>query len=168
MFWIIPVILFMALLLWVLLFPVIFMINTDRNSYYVTLPGVFKAAAVPDKELFHIRAWIFFVPIRFNPFRRRKKKSAGDHLKKPKRKKSRKRSINLRMFRAVFHAFRIRKLHLNLDTDDFILNARLIPLFSAVNNERVLLQSNFEGTASLHLDMRVRLGRLLWILIRYR
>ncbi len=66
------------------------------------------------------------------------------------------------MGKNLLHAFRIRKLHLNIDTDDYALNAWLIPVFSAVNSENIRLQANFEGDASMQLDLRTRLGALLW------
>jgi len=62
--------------------------------------------------------------------------------------------------------FRIRKLHLDLDTDDTIMNAWLVPVFSIVNTQNIQVRVNFEGISSLTLDLRTRLGSLLWIFIR--
>jgi len=61
----------------------------------------------------------------------------------------------------MLHAMRIRKLHLDVDTDDFTLNAWLIPVFSAVNSENIRLQENIEGNATLLLDLRTRSGALI-------
>lgn len=70
------------------------------------------------------------------------------------------------MMVAAMGAFRIRRLEADIDTDDFTLNAWLVPVFSMVNRENIHLQANFEGYNSLVLDLRVTLGALLWILIR--
>ena len=66
----------------------------------------------------------------------------------------------------LIRSFRIRNLHLDLDTEDFILNAWLIPVFSIINNENIRMRVNFEGSSSLALDLRTRLGTLLWIFIK--
>lgn len=150
-------------MLWLLLVPVIIYTNTQRNRYLVTLPGIFRAIVVPDNGLFRIRAWIFFIPFSFNPFQIQRKKGKG----KPKEKKKKKRfSINFRTIKGALGAFRIRKLEADIDTDDFTLNAWLVPVFSAVNGENIQLQVNFEGHQSLILDMRVTLGVLLWTVIK--
>jgi len=68
--------------------------------------------------------------------------------------------------RGAMRAFRIRRLEADIDTDDFTMNAWLVPVFSAVNQENIRLQVNFEGHQSLLLDLRVTLGALLWSIIR--
>jgi hypothetical protein len=118
---------------------------------------------VPDEGLFHIRIWVFFIPFKFNPFGGKKEK----RKKKPREnKKIRWRSGNIRMMKGALHAFRVRRLEADIDTDDFTLNAWLVPVFSMVNGENIRLQVNFEGHQSLLLDLRVTLGALLWILIK--
>ena len=69
------------------------------------------------------------------------------------------------MISSVIRSMRIRKLSLDFDTDDFLLNAWLVPFFSSMNSENIQLRVNFEGTSSLILDLRARIGTLLWIVI---
>jgi len=159
MIWYILILMLLIFLFWILLMPVILYTNTDRNRYLLTLPGIFRAVVVPDDALFHIRGWIFFIPFKFNPFVQRKRKRED---KPRKKKKSVWRSGNLRIMRGALCAFRIRKLEANIDTEDFTMNAWLVPVFSAVNEENICLRVNFEGHQSLLLDMRVTLGALLW------
>jgi hypothetical protein len=163
MIWYILISLFLIFLLWLLLVPVIIYTNTQRNRYLVTLPGIFRAVVVPDNGLFRIRVWIFFIPFSFNPFQIKRKTRKA----KPKAKKKKKRSSgNFRMIKGALRAFRVRRLEADIDTDDFTLNAWLVPVFSAVNGENIQLQVNFEGHQSLILDLRVTLGALLWSVIR--
>ena len=165
MIWYILISLFFVFLLWLLFVPVIIYTNTQRNRYLVTLPGIFRATVVPDNGLFRIRVWIFFIPFSFNPFQVQRKRRKT----KPKVKKKKKRfSGNFRMMKGALGAFRIRQLEADIDTDDFTLNAWLVPVFSAVNQENIRLQVNFEGHQSLLLDLRVTLGALLWSIIRAR
>jgi hypothetical protein len=163
MIWYILISLLLVFLSWLLLVPVILYTNTDRNRYLLTLPGIFRVVVVPHEGLFRIRIWIFFIPFEFNPLKRRKKKGE----QKPQKKKKRKwRTANLRTMRGALGAFRIKRLEANIDTDDFTLNAWLVPVFSAVNQDKIHLQVNFEGHQSLLLDLRITLGALLWNIIK--
>ncbi|TFH27986.1 MAG: hypothetical protein E4H10_02025 [Bacteroidia bacterium] len=163
MIWYILISLLLVLFLWLLLVPVIIYTNTDRNRYFLTLPGIFRAVVVPSNGLFHIRVWVFFIPFKFNPFEGKKEKRKP----KPRVKKKRIwRSGNIRMMTGALRAFRVRRLEADIDTDDFTLNAWLVPVFSAVNGENIRLQVNFEGHQSLLLDLRVTLGALLWTFIK--
>ncbi len=167
MIWYILIILFITLLTWLLLGPVILRLNSDRNQYQLMLPGVIKASVVPSQDLIHIKGWIFFVPFRLdlsNLMRGRGKKRGA---KDKKRKKTRKRSESLRMIRSIPDAFQVKRLWLDLDTDDFMLNVWLIPSFSALNTHRnIQMQVNFEGHLFVDLDLRTRIASLLWMIIK--
>ena len=166
MIWIVITSLFISLLAWALLGPVIINLETETGRYQLALPGIFKAAVVSSEELFHIRGGIYFIPDRFNPFSggmgKRKKKTG-----KPKQKKGLGfRSGNMQMIPDLVRSFRIRKLYLDIDSEDFMLNAWLVPAFSFINSENIQMRVNFHGTSSLVLDLRTRLGLLLWTVIR--
>ena len=157
MFWIIFISFLAAMLLWILLGPVIIFLNTRDNRYYMALPGIFNAGVVPSEELFQIRGRVFFIPFKVDPFRKRTKRDRGQSFKLFE---------GMRLGRNILGSFRVRQLYLDIDTDDFILNAWLVPAFSAVNSENIHLQVNFEGNASLLLHIRTRLGALLWAVIK--
>ncbi len=158
-------------LTWILLAPVAFFVDTDGNKYLVSLPGIFSIAVVPDRELFYLRFRIFFIPYRYHPFMKRssKKKPMKEPEEKPvKKKKKRRFPGGIGMVRELAGAFRIRKLYLNIDTDDVIVNAWLIPALSVINSGNIRMQVNFDGDTSLLLDLRTRLGSLLWVFARNR
>lgn len=163
MFWYIFISLIILFLFWLLLMPVILYTDTTRNRYVVTLPGVIRIRLIPSETLFYIRAWIFFVPFRFDPFRAKKRKNRTKEKKKRKR-----RSFKVSGLSPVLGAIRIRKLEGDLDTGDFSLNAWLIPAFSLANGGNIDMQVNFTGKVSLVLDLRTRIGTLLWNYSRYR
>ena len=166
MFWYILIALILFTLLWILFVPVIVFLDTQGNRYSMTLPGIFHARLVPTAELFMIRGSVFFIPYRFNPFKIRRKAVKEAKEKTKRKKRSFKASEGLSLGRNMLHAIRIRKLHLDVDTDDFTLNAWLIPIFSAVNSENIRLQANFEGNATLLLDLRTSLGALIWAFLK--
>ena len=163
MIWYILISLLLIFLSWILLVPVILYTNTSRNRYFLTLPGIFRAVLVPDGGMFHIRGWIFFIPFKFNPFKKRNKKEK----QRPRKKiPGLKRFGSPQRMKGALSSLRIKKLEADIDTDDFSLNAWLVPVFSAVNGERVHLKVNFEGNQSLLLDLRVTLGVLLWNILK--
>ncbi len=169
MIWYILIILLIILLTWILLGPVILRLNSDRNQYQLMLPGVIKASVVPSQDLIHIRGWIFFVPFRLDLSKLKKGKGRRKGEEKKKRKKTRKRSGSLRMIRSIPDAFQIRRLWLDLDTDDFMLNVWLIPSFSALNTHRnIQMQVNFDGQLFMDMDLRTQIASLLWLIIRNR
>lgn len=170
MIWLILISLFLLLITWILLGPVILFVDTNRNKYHVALPGVFKVAVVPSEFLFTIRGWIFFVPFKFDPFKRRRKKKKKSRKKKDAKKRSlkKRRVPGITMIVELIRSIRIRKLDLDVDTDDFSLNAYLIPVFSAVNSGNILMRANFEGRISLVMDIRIRIGTLIWIMIKHK
>jgi hypothetical protein len=168
MIWYILIAIIVATLLWILFGPVVIFLNTDLDRYFLALPGIFKAAVVPADGLFHIRGWIFFIPFTYNPILRKKRKRGKRPEKEPAGVRPKKLTGGVRMATEMVRSFRIRRLLLDIDTDDFVLNAWLVPLFSFVNYENIQMRVNFEGTASMHLEMRNRMATMLWIFIKNR
>jgi len=161
--------LILLLLCWILFVPVMVRINTQTGHLGITLPGIFNVYLVPGDERFRIRIRVFFIPFKIDPFKpgkdRRKRK------KNPAKKNQQwlSRMGNGKQFMKVTRAIWIRKLDMDMDTDDVMLNAWLVPAFTVVNaNTRLNMQVNFEGNLYLDLDVRTRLSMLLWILLTNR
>lgn len=158
-------------ILWIILAPVILYADTIRGKYYLTLPGIFLASVIPGGSLFRIRVWIGFLPFRLDPFRiRRKPGGKSQEAESPTREAKKKRGFGLKELNrgtALAKAIRIRRFYLNIDTDDFLLNAQLIPIFTALNNgNHIRMTANFQGEASLLMDVRTSLGALLLAYIK--
>lgn len=175
MIWYIIIALIIILLLWILLGPVMLTLDTSSNRYRFMLPGVVSLSLVPAGGLFHIRGWVFFVPFRLDPLkmgksrRRRKKRTSGEEKKDNEKKKEKKEwgrqkgLESMKKFRKMAGAIRVRRLELDIDTDDYQLNAWLVPAFAAVNSyKNVQMQVNFEGNLSMHLDVRTSVGTVIW------
>lgn len=184
MIWYIIIALVFVLLLWILLGPVMLTLDTTRNRYRFILPGVVSVSLVPAAGFFRIHGWIFFVPFRLDPLKMGKSKKRGKkkekaanrdseenagksmlkYTEKKEKKSGRKKGLKqMKKFRHVTRAIRVRRLELDIDTDDFLLNAWLVPAFVAVNSyENVQLNVNFEGNLSLQMDLRTRVGAVMW------
>jgi hypothetical protein len=162
------IIVVLLFLLWLLIGPVIIVVDSASNRYFLNLPGIFQARLVPTEELFHVKGWILFVPYRFNPFKKRKQKRKKKDAASDKKKKFKVPKGGVGMVKDAVRTIRVRKLDLDLDTDDFLLNAWLVPVFSLINLPNTRLHVNFEGKSTFLIDMRIRLGALLWVFIRNR
>jgi hypothetical protein len=148
--------------------PVIIVVDSASNRYFLNLPGIFQARVVPAEELFQVRGWILFVPYRFNPFKKRSQKRKKKETDAKKKKKFRVPGGGFGLVTDAVKTIRIKKLEMDLDTDDFLLNAWLVPVFSVIHLPNTRLHVNFVGESTLLLDMRIRLGALLWVFIRNR
>ena len=157
-------------LLWILFAPLIIRVDSDNQRYSLTLPGIIRASVVPDEELFHIRLWVLFIPIKIDPVGKSMQKADGESKskkKKPRGYLSKRMRARLMAMKEVWHSFRLKKLSLNLDTDDFILNSQLVPVFTTMNSRDVNLMVNYEGDISLFMILKNRMISLLWIGIKY-
>jgi hypothetical protein len=167
MIWKFIILFFLLLFFWILFGPIIVKADTNLKNYGISLPGVFIAKLVPsDEGLFIIKGWILMIPFRFDPFKTGRKKSQKKDPSKKKLGNMWKGKGSIRRLRGIFRAIRIRKLEMDLDSDDFLLNAWLVPAFTMVNNNRnIYLRVNFEGRLYFSLDMRTRIGSMVWFFL---
>lgn len=168
MIWLIFISILLIFLLWLLLVPVTVCLDTAANRYRVILPGIISANAVPSDGWFRIRGWIMFVPYTFNPFRQGKKRTSSPGKKPQKKKRKGRFPVSPGTAISALRSIRVKTFYLDIDTDDFMLNAWLIPVFSLLNSGNTRLTVNFAGAASVLVDVRIRLGSLLWIVLKDR
>lgn len=171
MIWYIIIALLLLFILWMLLVPVAVRVDTEYHRYAVTLPGIFNVYLVPSEGLFFVRIWVFFIPFKLDPFRMKRRKKTKETADKPAKKKRSffRQKGSVKRFRKMTRAVKIRRLEADIDTDDFPLNAWLFPAFAAVNSyENIHLRVNFEGNLLLRMDMRTRIGHILWLFITNR
>src|SRR5690606_14612110 len=71
------------------------------------------------------------------------------------------------LIRKGLSSFRLRKLWLDVDTDDVVLNAQLVPVMMLLNRGPVWMQTNYNGRVSLQLVAEGRLNKLLWAFLRF-
>ena len=67
----------------------------------------------------------------------------------------------------MIKTFQLNALKIDIDTDDYILNAQLIPVFMWVNNDVIQLKVNYEGKLRLYLLINNRLINMLPVVIKY-
>ena len=155
-FLIIFLILFFLLVIYLLWTPIVLLIDTRTNQYYIQLKGFVKASILSDKEeIVRIKMKVLFLTFKFYPLRRKKNATESKKIKKHNTKNSSKR-IQFRKFIRTLRTFKIKRLFINIDTGDCISNAKLFPLFAFLNQTKGNFQVNFEGRNQMVLHMQNR------------
>ena len=150
--------------------PVSLYIDTDQSRYEVSqLPVFCFFVSIKNGEFIpSMRLAGFNIPL--------KSKEKKPKITKPKKAPAEKKPStrfhkSFATWRFTLHriinSFTIKRAILDLDTDDVVLNANLVPVFLMLSNRQVTLNSNFSGRAYFHLEAENRPARLLWIFIQF-
>ncbi len=147
MFWILLCCFLVFLLL--LYIPVTLAIDTAYNRYELQVPGFAKASLEPDDEkLFKVKLNVLFFTTYFDPLKNRS-------LAK-KKEKSPKKMVSYQQGIRLLKTFRIKKFWLDLDTGNYMVNAKMYPVFVLLDYYGVACHINFEGRNRLILRMQNR------------
>lgn len=158
--------LFIALILYILIIPVSLKIDTYENNHYFRMPGICGVRVQKNNGVW--KAWFSVLFLTFNiqslkGFTTAKNKShkAEDKFKRKKRYSVKR----LKMFLKVLKTLRIKKLQCEIDTGDFPLNAQLIPIAYALSRKNIDLAVNFRGSNDLYLIVYTRIYRIIYQII---
>jgi len=93
-----------------------------------------------------------------------REKEEDEKAPKPAKKKKRRRPkwLTFRLMRRLLHTFRVHTFRLALDTDDYVMNAYLFPVFHLLSSRKRQLHINFTGHNELVLIVSNRIWNLLW------
>lgn len=150
---------FLTLLLLVLIYllvtPIVLLIDTTTNQYYIKIQGLVKASLEAHKEeLIRIKLRVFFLKFYFFPL-----KNIGSK-KKPKlitkKKIERSKRFDFQTAVRVLKSFRVKKLFIDIDTGDCILNAKLYPFVALLKYYSGNININFQGRNQLILCIQNR------------
>jgi len=95
--------------------------------------------------------------------------TATPESSKPKTRKSKswRPKHPIKIARRLWRSFHVLQFRLNIDTDDYVLNAYLYPAFKAISSKRKMdCVVNFRGQTELLLVIENRLFRILYALFR--
>lgn len=127
-------ILILGSLIYLLFAPLILSIDTLYNEYFVRIKGLLKAMVKPhEEEVIVVSLTVLFFKFNLYPLQSRKKKSKKRVGKIPEKKVAGKRQIPYRRLLRMLRSFKVKKLRVELDTRDPVLNAKLYPLFALLN-----------------------------------
>jgi hypothetical protein len=147
-------ILFLLLLFYLSMMPIVLFIDTKTNQYYLQVKGLAKASIEShEEELIRIRLNVFFLSFYFYPLRN---KGSGKNKKIENRtnnKKKIKKEFDIKKSLRMLKSFRVKKFIFDIDTGDCVLNAELYPLFVFLNYKIDGFRINFEGRNRVELHI---------------
>ena len=153
MLWVILILLLVSIVIYLLFARLSLVIDTSTNRYFVKLQGICSINAESDEtEILKLRLHIFFMDFNFYPLRPDKKKK----IKSEKKKKKSRFSLTIKQAYRLIKSFKVKRLHLDLDTGDCITNAKLYPVFSLLNYKLGHFNVNFNGRNKLVLHIQNR------------
>ncbi|WP_422858504.1 hypothetical protein ACOKFD_14150 [Flagellimonas sp. S174] len=151
-----------------LFLPMELTINTFNNQYQITFKGLAKMWLEADKDsILKIGLKVFFFTRYFSPFDKRKKQVQKTR-KGVKKKENKKKGWSLGQIIALLRTFRLKRFRLDIDTGDYITNAKLYPVFALINFYGLPCQINFRDTNGLILQIQNRPIHLLKSFINYK
>lgn len=159
------ILLILALLLWIIFTPVRVTVDTEARQYAIMQTGTLQMNLHPETGFKpEMKILGFNVPMekKTKPVKKEKEQHQPATEKKKKKKK---RSFASWMFlvRRGLKSIRLKKLILDIDTDDVVLNAQLFPVLLLSSRYPLNLSINFDGRLYMHLEMEARLNKFLWI-----
>lgn len=170
MFWIILLTLLIALLIWILFAPIYLYLewNDDRQRAELRWRGLIRVLILGSRKGWrvHVRILWFHRQWGLLELLARPSSSAPEKPSKQSRRSSWRPRHPLKMLRRLWRSFRIRQFRWRLDTDDYVLNAYLFPLFRITSRrQRFDWTVNFHGKNEVLLITENRLARMIYAVI---
>lgn len=169
MFWWIFLGVFLLLVIYLLYVPVILYVNTLSKEYFVRVKGLAKVSLEGDDEEFiRIKLTALFTKFYFYPLRKDKK--AKEKKKKTVETKPRKLDRQKGMWYlqkgiTLLKTFEVKQFSLQIDTGDYVQNAKLIPVFSLLDYYLGDFKINFQDKNSLVFHLENKPIRILKVFI---
>lgn len=161
----------MAVLTWFLWAPLRLEIDSTRGIFQLRWLSIGRVQWLPESGIDHFRWKIFFwqneLWLNRLPAVSKKQGEAKQAVKKPQTRKPLPLKTTLRLLRNVLRSFKIKRLQIWWDSDDFVWNAQVYPLTAAFNSwSQHRIYINFTGRRDLVLQVENRLGRVAWAALK--
>lgn len=156
--------LILFLFTWILFKPVSIRVDTDCGDYRISQAGTVSFWLDQD-----YRPRMSLIGIPFSPpIRGKEKKQKHEPEVRPRRKRKPFSPRKLyTLVRRIIRALTIKRLIVDLDTDDVVLNAYMTPVFMAVSHGAVSLSANHTGRMRAILHAEIRVYRLVWAFLLF-
>jgi hypothetical protein len=160
--------LFLILLIGFLFTPVYLYVDTSEERYEAFHSPVFRFSLTIQEHMVLPKLTLLGINIPLPT----KEKSTGVS-QKPATKKAKRTGIKKSfdawrfLIRESVKSFDIRKVEVDVDTDDVLLNAQLVPVFLWATRGSVKLNTNFNGRVYFHLEVTNLPVKILWIFFRF-
>jgi hypothetical protein len=134
------------------------------------LTGILNLRLIPDKDqIFFLRIRVVFIKINFYPFKKKEKKAIFKRKKSEKKRNLPGRKtiwLMTKIFRKIIKSSRLKTLYLNIDTEDVITNAYLIPIFAGLHRNNINLSVNYAGNVEMIINVENNIFHMLIVTIQ--
>lgn len=146
---------------WILFIPLVVDVDTDRQDYRVYQIGTFRFWLTSGFQP-RLRILGISIPI---------KQGKAVSTEKPEKEEKSGRKFPFRnlpdLLNGIYQSMTVRWFRLDLDTDDVVLNAQMIPVFTFLSRGPVQLSANFAGRVYVSMRAEVKLYRIGWALLLF-
>ncbi len=149
-----------AFIAWLLFTTLIIRVDTDRGIYDLRLVGLMRMRFDLDDHGLVLHFYIPLYHFKVYPLRFSEKKKED----KPK-KRSRSSSFSGRNILRVIRSFKVSVFQVKLDTDDYVLNAYLVPVSLFLQQRGLDTAVSFAGDSYVRLELKNslwRMGKAFW------
>jgi len=138
--------------------PIYFSIDTDEGIYLIRQPGFFSIRFFPGRN-FDVETRIAGIKVNLKvvPNERRE-----DPKKVSRERKRYSPSAWMFLFERIVRSFETKRFEMDIDTEDFALNAQLIPIAYFASKQPYSISVNFIGRNYLQALIMVRPVKLIW------
>lgn len=153
------------LFVWILFVPVRIVCNSLNDDFRVFQPGTFTVSFHATEQQ-HFSFYVFGFRIKTDG----QKKPTGrtDHRKHRKGALPKRSFVQWqRLWMAFRRALKVEWIKLNIDTDDMLANALLVPAGCWLNSETCRIGSNWEGRLEVDLRMSLYLFKIAGGVFRF-
>ncbi|TBN04321.1 hypothetical protein EYD45_06795 [Hyunsoonleella flava] len=152
---VIVLLMLMVLLVYLLLTPISFCVDTRTDQYLIQQKGVVKASVLGDeKEVFKVKVNTLF--FRFYLYPLRVNKGNSKPKVKAKKKTGKQKFLSFKTGLKLLKAIKVKTFWMDVDTGDCILNAKLYPAFAYLNYKIGGFNINFQDRNQLVLNIQVK------------
>lgn len=157
----------LILLLGFLFTPISLYVDTDEGCYEVFQTPVFRFFVEIKNGTIAPRLQLVGLNVPLHS--KEKPKPIKKVDKKRKNKSGLKKSASAWRFliERLLRSFDIQRVVVDLDTDNVVLNAQLVPVFFWASRGPVQLSTNFHGRVYFHLEARNRPVIILWTFFQF-
>lgn len=158
------VIMFFALVLWIVFVPIHLRVDTSTNLYELNQKGTICMSLHPGEKRL-LKIWVLGFPITASGKPKSEKKKEERKRSKPFLKRSF--STWLFLLKGMIKSIRIKRLICAVDFNDFVLNSQLSSILFLFNRGPVCITINFNRYYYFNLEMEGKLHKLIWAFILF-
>ncbi|MEP1094200.1 MAG: hypothetical protein ABJG78_03780 [Cyclobacteriaceae bacterium] len=137
--------------------PLIIRLDTVENIVDIRIRGIFHSWLSADQAGLVVHVWLPIYHFEIHPFQESATKSGSSEKKNGSRTPGRK---QIRRVLNMIRSFRIDFIEVAVDTDDYVLNAQLVPIGQFLSSNNISLSVNFCGATFCKIQIQNTLWRL--------